>query len=193
MHSGTIAVDLDDTLNNFSEVLRETPFVRAPGHRLSEELFHEYLRRLRSESVDYGELLSTDYGYFRSEIVLQCFALAQPRADGVDFMQWLRREGWRIVICTRRDLRRSHDVTRKWLASHAIPFDHLFMAANKIALCALWGIRHLVDDDPFNIAHGDRYGVRVYYPAAAGRAPIAPGATAFGSFAEIKPWIRKSR
>jgi hypothetical protein len=38
---------------------------------------------------------------------LECYRRAQARVDGVAFMQWLKRGGWRIVICTQRDLRTS--------------------------------------------------------------------------------------
>jgi 5'(3')-deoxyribonucleotidase len=192
MSGKLIAVDLDDTLNNFTETLQTTPFVRDPSEIFSDEIFAQYLERLRSDRPDEGKLLSTEYSFFRARIHLHCYALARPRADGVAFLQALRRHGWQIILCTRRDLRRSHDLTRHWLAEHAIPFDHLFMAGNKIVFCSLWGIRHLVDDDSFNIIHGARYGVQVYYPAMAKHHGLENhGARAFKSFDELHPWIQE--
>jgi uncharacterized HAD superfamily protein len=187
----SIAVDIDDTLNDFTETLQTTRFVRDAGEALSEEVFEDYLHRLRENRPDGGELLSTEYTFFRARIHLRCYALARPRPDGVAFLQGLRDEGWRIILCTRRDLRRSHDLTRRWLTEHAIPYDHLFMAGNKIVFCGLWGIKFLVDDDPFNIIHGARHGVQVYYPSSPKHRGLeGHGARAFGSFDELRPWIQ---
>jgi len=95
------------------------------------------------------------------------------------------------VICTYRDLRRANDCTRAWLEANGIPFDHLFMAWNKIVFCRAWGIEHLVDDHAFNAVHGKRYGVNVYYPARPGQEAMeGHGARRFTSFEELKPWIQ---
>jgi hypothetical protein len=191
----TIAVDLDDTLNNFTEVLQRGEFVRDGTHALSEEVFQDYLAKLRAGSPGEGDLLSTEYTFFRAKIHQECYRRAEARPDGVAFLRWLRKHDWRIVLCTQRDLRRAQDCTRDWLGDHGIPFDHLFMAGNKIVFCRLWGIAHLVDNDAFNIAHGEPHGVRVYYPAAANSpmptAPSAPhAARAFQTFDQIIPWIQ---
>jgi hypothetical protein len=192
----TIAVDLDDTLNNFTEILQQSEFVRDDTHALSEEVFQDYLGKLRAGSPGEGDLLSTEYSFFRYKIHQECYRRAQARPDGVAFLRWLREHGWRIVICTQRDLRRAQDCTREWLRDHAIPFDHLFMAGNKIVFCRLWDIAHLVDNDGFNITHGETHGVTVYYPAARSPAPAVPPASAphaaraFQTFDEIIPWIQ---
>jgi len=190
MAARIIAVDLDDTLNNFTETLQSTPFEREPTEPVSETAYGDYLRQVRGLDPDEGDLLSTEYTFFRARIHLRCFRLARPRLGAVPFMQRLRQDGWRIVICTQRDLRRSHDLTRDWLQTHGIPFDHLFMAANKIVFCRLWGIPLLVDDDLFQIAHGATYGVQVFYPAMNKHAELgSTGARGFNSFAELYPWI----
>ena len=192
-----IAIDLDDTLNDFTETLQRTEFVRDESYALSEEVFQDYLAKVRRGTTNRGDLLSTEFSYFRYKIHQRCYELARPRADGAAFMRWLRQNQWRIVICTYRDLRRAQDGTRAWLRDHDIPFDHLFMAGNKIVFCKTWGIEHLVDDDAFNIAYGAQYGVNVYYPAGerhsavpANPAPATPGARAFQRFDEIIPWIQ---
>lgn len=188
----TIAVDLDDTLNDFTATLRNTAFPYDERYSLSEETFVRYLERVRSGAPDTGELLSTEYSYFRYKIHVECYRLARARMDGVAFMQWLRRERWRIVICTHRDLRRANVITRTWLAANRIPFDHLFMALNKIVFCRAWGIPHLVDDDAFNIAHGAQHGVTVYYPIMAKHASLpASAARGFQGFEEVQRWINE--
>ena len=187
----TIAVDLDDTLNDFTATLQGAEFVRGTAHALTEEVFQDYLAKLRRGWDGGGQLVSTEYTFFRYKIHHEVYQRAQPRPDGVLFLRQLRRDGWRIVICTRRDLRRAQEGTRSWLAAHGIPFDDLFMAGNKIVFCRLWGIAHLIDDDPFAIAHGERHGVNVYHPAATPaprREP--PAARGFRDFAEIIPWIQ---
>ena len=190
--SATIAVDLDDTLNDFTETLSKSPFPYDEAYALPEETFHGYLGKVRLNAPEPGDLQSTKYTFFRYKIHEHCYRMAGARADGVEFMRWLRRNGWRIVICTYRDLRRANDGTRKWLKENDIPFDYLFMALNKIVFCKVWGIGHLVDDDEFNIVHGETYGVKVYYPITAKHAsPPARGARGFHSFDEVKRWIQE--
>jgi len=187
----TIAIDLDDTLNNFEETLQTTAFRHGGAYGFSEQVFDDYLARLRSHVAERSDLLSTEYSFFKYRIHHQCYELAAARADGVAFMRGLKRDGWRIVICTYRDLRRANDCTRKWLHDNGIPFDHLFMAWNKIVFCRVWGIEHLIDDDPFNIQHGETYGVKVYYPVLERHQGLPPhGARGFRSFEEVVPWIR---
>jgi hypothetical protein len=187
----TIAIDLDDTLNDFTATLQGTEFSRDHGDPLAPELFEEYLAKLRAGWDGGGDLLSTDYTFFRYRIHHECYQRSRARADGVAFLQWLRRHDWRIVICTHRDLRRAQDSTRRWLKENALPFDHLFMAGNKIVFCKLWGIEHLVDDDRFSITHGPTHGVSVYYPSTgAASADPAPVARGFRNFDEIIPWIQ---
>jgi len=187
-----IAIDLDDTLNDFTATLLNTDFPPDAKYPLPEATFRTYLEKVRSGARDTGELLVTEYSFFRQRIHLQCHALARARPDAVAFMRWLRAEGWRIVICTYRDMRRSGPGTRKWLGENEIPFDHLFMAGNKVVFCRAWGIPHLIDDDVFNVVHGPRHGVKVYYPIMDKHQSLAPGgARGFRSFEEVKPWIQE--
>jgi hypothetical protein len=194
LHAGkVIAVDIDDTLNDFTQTLRRTPFPYHPRYALPEATFHEYLAGIRDGAPEPSDLLSTAYLALRFKIHEECYRIAIARADGVEFMKWLRDDDWRIVICTRRDLRRVGDSTKEWLAAHRIPFDYMFSALNKIAFCRAWHISLLVDDEANSIEFGPRYGVRVFYPASA-HGPAAPaGARGFGVFDEVKRWIRESR
>jgi 5'(3')-deoxyribonucleotidase len=186
----TIAVDLDDTLNDFTETLRRAPLPFDPSYALPEATFDAYLDRVRRDVPDPSDLLATDFSFFKYRIHQRCWELAEGRQDGIEFVRRRRRAGWRIVICTYRDLRRANDCTRRWLRERDVPFDHLFMAWNKIAFCRLWGIVHLVDDDPFNVVHGARHGVNVYYPRMAKHEGLdARGARGFEHFSEIEPWI----
>jgi 5'(3')-deoxyribonucleotidase len=186
-----IAIDLDDTLNDFSETLKQASFPRGPSP-LSEERFASYLHKIKSNLPDESDLLSTEYSHLRYQVHKECYRQARARPDGVAFMQWLKQKGWQIIICTYRDLRRANDSTREWLFANRIPFDHLFMAGNKIVFCKAWGIPHLIDDDEFNIVHGGLYGVNVFYPLMNRHKGLPPNkAKGFTSFEEVKPWIQE--
>ncbi len=188
----TIAVDLDDTLNNFTETLRRGRFPYPRGGALPEAAFRRYVERIRHDAPEAGDLLSTEYSYLRYKIHEHCYRRARARPGAAEFIRGLRRNHWRIVICTQRDLRRANAATRAWLQENAIPFDYLFMALNKIVFCKAWGIRHLVDDDVFNIAHGGRYDVNVYYPIMPKHQSLpAHSARGFQDFKEVERWIQE--
>jgi len=185
----TVAVDIDDTLNDFSATLRRTTFPYSHKYALPEATFVEYLARIRNDTPEVGDRLSTEYSLFRYRIHEECYRLAAARTDGVAFMRWLKQEHWRIVICTRRDLRRANDCTRTWLYDNGIPFDYLFSAFNKIAFCRAWEISYLVDDDANSIAYGPSYGVRVFHPILREGEDEAAAAGGFRSFDEVREWM----
>jgi hypothetical protein len=186
-----IAVDVDDTLNNFSEVLTKTEFQYDEAYQLTPENFRAYLSHIKSGEKETGELLCTEFAYFKVKIQIQCHHLAQAKPDAVDFMQWLKAKGWTIIICTYRDLRRS-DYTQQWLRRNQIPFDYIFNVINKIVFCGMWKISHLIDDERLNIIHGPAYGVNVYYPVMEKHRDIPGGAgRGFHTFEEVRQWIQK--
>jgi len=158
---------------------------------ITPETFQRYLDQLRNGGNDHNELLRSEFSYFKNKIHLKCYQLAKARPDGVEFMQWLKANQWRIVICIYRDLRRS-DCTQQWLHDHHIPYDYLFSAQNKIAFCSLWKIKYLIDDDLFNITWGEKYGVNVYYPQMPKHLGIPKNnAKGFNSFTEVRQWIQE--
>jgi hypothetical protein len=189
-----IAVDLDDTLNNFSEILQSADFPYEPSPALSRETYDAFLAKIRADHCEDNPLLSTPYSFLRYRIHEQCYRLARAREDGLEFMRWLKTEGWTIVICTRRDLRRAEATTRSWLSANGILFDYLFMVLNKIVFCKAWGIGHLVDDDVFNVAHSGDYGLKLYFPLMAKHADQAQSehVRGFRHFDEVKKWIHAS-
>ncbi|MDA8441623.1 MAG: hypothetical protein M0Z55_04535 [Peptococcaceae bacterium] len=170
--------------------MQNTVFRYNDTYAFTEETFNRYLNRLRSGLPEQSDLLSTEYAFFQNQIYGQCYQFTQARTDGVEFMQWLNKSGWQIIICTHRDLRRSQASTINWLRDNDIPFDYLFMAKNKIVFCKLWGIEHLVDDAVFNIVCGGHYGVNVYYPIMAKHQFLpAVSAKGFSRFDEVKQWL----
>lgn len=187
-----IAVNLDDTLNDFTETLRRGEFPYNPADSLSEATYEHYLQKIRSGDTESSDLFSTAYSYCRFKIHLQCWQRARARPDGVEFMRWLRRNQWRIVICVQRDLRRAHDCTRAWLQENGIPFDYLFMASQKLVFCKAWGIRRLVDRATVNDVHGGSQEANVYYSIMPEQQFLpAHNPRAFQTFAEVKRWIQE--
>ena len=188
----TIAVDIDDTLNNFSEILRGKEFVYSASYPFSGEIFGKYLEMVRNEIGSKEDLCDPQFSYLRQRINGECYENAEARADAVEFIQWLRNQGWRIVICTHRDLRRTEEITRKWLGDNGIPFDYLFIAVDKLAFCKAWGIEYLLDDHLFSVKFADQYGVRVFYPIMAKHQKAQSGlARGFMHFDEVREWIQK--
>lgn len=188
----TIVVNLDDTLNNFTETLQHGEFPYNPADSLPEATFEHYLRKIRRGDSEPSDLSTTAYSYCRFKVHLRCWQQARAWPDGVEFMRWLKRNQWRIVICAQRDLRRAHDCTRAWLQENDIPFDYLFMVSDKIVFCKTWGIRHLVDRARVSIVHGGRYELNVYYSIVPEHQPLPSyNPRGFQTFAEVKRWIQE--
>jgi len=187
----TIAIDLDDTLNLFTETLQQTPFAYDASNGLSEEIFHSYLQRMRRGESDSSGLLSTEYSSFCGKITSLCHEQAPARDGAVQFMQWLRAQQWRIVICTFSDLRTDSERIQKWLYAHQIPYDYLFMAVNKLEFCRAWKIGILVDDHLLNIQYGSNYGIQVFYPILPKHNGLETNGTrGFTDFTELISWIQ---
>ena len=55
--SRTIAIDIDDTLNNFTEILQGTNFSHDESYPFPAETFDKYLAMLRKETVGHSPLL----------------------------------------------------------------------------------------------------------------------------------------
>jgi hypothetical protein len=160
---------------------------------LSNERFDSYLYDIKQNKTVGSPLLVTEFSYFRYRIHEQCHQLATARPDGIRFMQWLRENNWKIIICTHRDLRLASAYTKRWLENNAIPFDYLFTAINKIVFCNLWKIPYLIDDAEFNLIYGAQYGVTVYYPIMEKHKAVAQNtARGFSRFGEVQQWLQES-
>ncbi|MBU2702553.1 5'(3')-deoxyribonucleotidase [Sporomusaceae bacterium BoRhaA] len=187
-----IAVDIDNVLNNFSDTLASSTFKYNDLYGLSREEFDHYLDMVKRNAFDESNFLTTKFSDFRYRIHEQCYRLAQAKSDGVQFMHWLKDNGWEVVICTKRNLRLTGESTKKWLQDNHIPYDYLFMALNKIVFCKLWNVPYLIDDDILNITHGERYGIKVYYPIMDKHdSAFSHTAKGFTRFEEIKQWIQE--
>lgn len=187
-----IAVDIDNVLNNFSDTLQNTRFDYNDSYGLSREEFDHYLKLIKSDAFIKSDFLTTKFSDFRYRIHEQCYRLAPVKPESVEFIQWLKEKHWKVIICTKRDLRLTGDSTQKWLRENSIPYDFLSMVLNKIVFCCLWKIPYLIDDDILNILCGEQYGINVYYPRMPKHQGISSTASkGFSRFEEIKQWISK--
>jgi 5'(3')-deoxyribonucleotidase len=188
-----IAVDIDNVLNNFSATLAGSLFTHDDLYGLSAEEFSIYLDLVKRDVFPETEFLTSKFSDFRYRIHEQCYGMSQANQAGRQFMNWLKAKGWKIVICTKRNLRLTGKGTKRWLQANHIPYDYLFMAFNKIVFCKLWGVPYLIDDDILNIIHGEQYGIAVYYPVMPKHhsLPNPLAAKGFNHFEEIKQWLPK--
>lgn len=187
-----IAVDIDDTLNTFSETLAQSTFEYNDSYGLSPETFEHYLHELKQNRAPQSDQLTSEFTYFRYRIYELCHQRASARPDAARFMNWLHANGWKIVICTQRDLRLATTYTRKWLHDNTIPFDYLFSALNKIVFCKLWNIPILIDDLEMNILYGAQYNIDVFYPIMNKHLTLPThNAKGFHDFEEVQQWIQK--
>ncbi|WP_312423117.1 hypothetical protein [Anaerospora hongkongensis] len=189
-----IAVDIDDTLNNFTETLKSAEFTY-----YDKEVFDKYIEAVRN---DVYEEDNVELDNLRFSIHCQCYTLATARHDAVEFMQWLKSQGYKIVLMTYRDLRHCLDETKEWMKKNKIPFDYIFSTDNKALMCKAWKIPILIDDANTNIMVAPPMGIDLYYPIlphnktfVAECIAINPdfigGGKGFNDFKEVKAWMTK--
>lgn len=140
-----IAVDLDDTLNDFTEVLQTTDFSFEPGYGLSEWDFARFIELARAGFDEDSKLVSTPFSFFKSRLYLKCYNLANVRPSAALALQRLKRDGWQICICTKRDLRRAFAPTKNWLCANHVPYDYIFAVSDLSQFCKDWKIDMLME------------------------------------------------
>lgn len=188
-----IAVDIDGTLNNFDEVLENINIeYGAKEWDFSEEAFNKYLSLIKAH--DRPNHNDYDFGMLYKYIHLKCYELTKARSDAIKFMQWLKQNGWKIIILTARDLRLSLETTKEFLYNNKIPFDYIFHAVSvcKIAFCDLWEINYLIDDDADAITDNSNISRRmnIFYPIMEKHKNLPDiKAKGFKNFNEVKAWI----
>jgi len=184
----TIAVDIDNTLNNFMETLINTEFpYDKEKYSIDEATFKEYLVDIKAEK----ERDEDKYNNLSAAIHRQAYTIAKPRPGAAKFMRQLKNDGWRIVIMTYRDLRGCLEDTKEWFKKYKIPYDYFFRANDKIVMCKAWDIKTLIDDEPYNIIYGEEFGIQVYYPVMEKHKQLPPTlAKGFNNFEEVAAWIK---
>lgn len=170
----TIAVDIDDTLNNW-QITCVAYANRLTGRALCYDDMKEYgLSKFFGWDPDERQTF-----WQRYELVSYRRAQVQPGA--ADMLDALRRCGWHIIILTARPWRPPTEaVTRAWLQENGIVYDELVFDADKATFCRQRQVAVLVEDAPHNVLPCCAAGVRVFMPrqpynrtiAAAGVVPF---------------------
>ena len=181
----TIAIDIDDTLNNFSEVLRDIEIDYANFRYIDKPTFDTWLKAVKENSFNEELVKIQEFNSFYAHVHKQCYPLAKAKTDAAKFVQWLKANNWRIVILTYRDLRGIANNTKKWLIDNQIPFDYLFSADNKVLFCKIWDIKYLIDDSLFNIINAPLNNINMYYPITKDTVGIDNNAVGFFNFDEL--------
>jgi len=183
----TICVDIDDTLNNFTEVLKETEVIYDDYRRLDRETFDKYLNCIKNNKPPEDNDKFSDFDWMYHKVHEHCYKLANARPDAIKFMQWLKTNDWQIFILTYRDLRSSLNDTKEWLRDNRIPYDYIFSAMEKPVFCRLWKIDYLIDDSLASMVTSTGLGVKLYYPITDTNRKFMEKANAFGftSFDEL--------
>lgn len=197
-----IAIDIDDTLNNFTEVLRETEFPYDKSYRVNEKQYNKYLSAIKSNNI--SDDMVDDYGFqgLWKMISLQCYDKTKIKPGASEFMQWLKNNGWKTIILTARNLQNSLDITKKFFSDNNIPYDYIFNSDTngKVILCKCWDIPYLIDNDLYNIICGQKLDIQVFYPINSDiksnieqvekNEDYKNMAKGFHNFDEVKQWIK---
>lgn len=183
-----IAVDIDDTLNNFSETLVRYEFVYKKECGVSKEIFNKWLPLVKKRVIVRESRAYLDFVLYIHRIV---YTNAQAKQGAEEFMDWLKAAGYKIVIMTYRDLRYCLKDTKTWLEDNAIYYDYLFGTDQKITMCRKWQIPYLIDNDWKNILRSGWWGVQVFYEIADSNQKLAgKHAIGYKKMQEISTWLK---
>ncbi len=152
----TIILDLDDVLANLRESIYRT-LATATGIDFHWRHWHHYddLREHFAVVEDQLEALLIEGGTLE---------ICQPEPGAPEATWMLKDLGFEIAIVTARGWHPdAHPITRQWLATHGIPYDHLRiipLGGNKLEVLEPFApVALAVDDHPANIAAYHRAGI----------------------------------
>jgi len=94
----------------------------------------------------------------------EIYKAAKVKPGASEFVQWLKSEGWRIVIMTYRDLRYVLEDTKDWLQENGIPYNYIFSTEDKTSMCNVWGINYLIEDSIREVVIAPEFDIQVFYP-----------------------------
>lgn len=188
-----IAVDIDDTLNYFTEALEQLA-VNYDDYSylgIDRDTFDKYVDLIKKQEGLERDYIN-EFDRLSYDLHRKVYKIAEVKPDAPMFMQWLKKQGWTIVLLTYRDLRHCIDDTREWMKKHRIPYDYIFHADNKVVFCKTWKIPILIDDAPVNIFAAPKQGIKMFYPITKfnQNTENMEEAKGFNKFVEVKQWIR---
>ena len=132
-----ITIMIDDVLNNFTQMLGDMGIEYNPKlETICDQKFRDIFY------TPEGEL---------TPAAKKAMGGTLAKRDGIEFSQWLKENGWTIVLCTDRDIRMAYDITKKWLDEQGVRYDYLFTATTPAGLCVDMDITLMV----YNLPNGD--------------------------------------
>ncbi|MEG6584188.1 5' nucleotidase, NT5C type [Dendrosporobacter sp. 1207_IL3150] len=182
-----IAVDIDDTLNLFTEALEqlEVNYDDYSYLGIDRDTFKNYLDLIKKQEILKKDHINK-FDRLHYDLHKETYKIAEVKPDAPEFMQWLKKQGYTIVILTYRDLRHCIDDTRAWLKKHRIPYDYIFNTDNKVSFCKVWKIPILIDDSPSNVVAAPEFNIKMFYPITKFNCEIETKAKGFTKFEEVK-------
>lgn len=171
-----VTVMLDDIINNFSQT------VNAAGVEFdarTQSIFDEKLAGVFTKPP--GEL---------TDLAVKVFTETAAKPDGIALLDWLKENGWIVVLCANRDIRLCYDITVNWLKKYNVAYDYIFTATSPAGLCMDMDIGLMI----YNLPEGNKNNINVvsfpFSPADGQKQPLIIGE--FKSFEEVKECILKS-
>lgn len=190
-----IAIDIDDTLNNFTETLEKLK-VKYKDYKWlydDEEQFNKDIAKIKNNGFNKEDFKDSKYSNLYYSLHQEVYIKAKARQDAIKFMKWLKRNNWKILILTYRDLRYVLKDTKDWFNKYKIPYDYFFHTNNKVIFCGIWKIKYLIDDNPYNIVGAPGNGINMFYPIIKNNEELVSkptGSTPFNSFDELYEVIK---
>jgi len=195
-----IAVDIDNVLNNFDDILRkiEFPYDKTNSSwgsvHNSEESFMQKLNMIKQQKAElhYDKTFHAMWNHAHKLAHMQ----AKVKQGASEFLWYLKQNNYRVIIMTRRDLRYALEYTKRFLKKNNLPYDDMLQSNIKAVTCSLWNIPILIDDEiePIMLSNKLSNPVQVYYPIMDKHKELAenPQITAIGynCFKELKQWIK---
>ena len=160
-----IGIDIDDTLTDIRDKLRESALEYAK--KLGKSINLEYI-----EDKNNGNVYQQKYGftyeelkYFLKNIQEEITKEAKPRKYVVEIIKKLRTEGHKIYIITARDDEFHDDpylLSKNWLDKNNIKYDKLIVnAREKGTVCKNENIDLFIDDQLNNCLDVVKEGIKV--------------------------------
>ena len=142
-----IGIDIDDTLNNLSDILLEY------GKRYNEE--NSIKHEIQKEKYDFEEAFGWNKeqeNKFKEQYIGICLAQATVKTGAREYVKKLKEEGHKIFIITARTpeetVKNVQEISAEWLKRNGIMLDKLEVGCEqKVEKCREHNIDVFIDDN----------------------------------------------
>ncbi len=132
-----IGIDIDDTICSTSELVHARLF--------------KFSKDMNLDSID---IMNDDFlkDQFFTSCIKEVYQNVEIKKNVVEVLNRFKEKGYEIFLITARN-ETMEDITKKWLNSHNVNYDHLIMGTygeDRAVVCKYNHIDLMIDDDPFN-------------------------------------------